>query len=66
MPYGSALNLMPRGLTTEEYHRKAHRLYRAGVEHFFFWDGIGRVPKVPRLGHKEEVAAWSAASEPPI
>ena len=61
-----ALNLMPRGLTAEEYHRKAHRLYGAGVEHFFFWDGIVRVRKVPRLGHKEEVAAWSAAGEPPI
>ena len=61
-----ALNLMPRGLTTEEYHRKAHRLYESGVENFFFWDGIGRVRKVPRLGHKEEVAAWSAAGEPPI
>ncbi len=61
-----ALNLMPRGLTAEEYHRKAHRLYGAGVEHLFFWDGIGRVRKVPRLGHKEEVAAWSAAGEPPI
>ncbi len=61
-----ALNLMPRGLTVEEYHRKAHRLYGAGVENFFFWDGIGRVRKVPRLGHKEEVAAWSAAGEPPI
>jgi hypothetical protein len=61
-----ALNLMPRGLTAEEYHRKAHRLYGAGVEHFFFWDGIGRVRKAPRLGHKEEVAAWSAAGEPPI
>lgn len=61
-----ALNLMPRGLMAEEYHRKAHRLYGAGVEHFFFWDGISRVRKVPRLGHKEEVAAWSAAGEPPI
>ena len=61
-----ALNLMPRGLTAEEYHRKAHRLYGAGVENFFFWDGISRVRKVPRLGHKKEVAAWSAAGEPPI
>ncbi len=61
-----ALNLMPRGLTAEEYHRKAHRLYEAGVENFFFWDGIVRARKVPRLGHKEEVAAWSAAGEPPI
>jgi hypothetical protein len=61
-----ALNLMPRGLTAEEYHQKAHRLYGAGVENFFFWDGISRVRKVPRLGHKEEVAAWSAGGEPPI
>ena len=59
-----ALNLMPRELTAEEYYRKAHALYQAGVENFFFWDGGSRVRKVPRLGHREEVAAWMAAGQP--
>ena len=59
-----ALNMMPRDLTPEEYYRKAHSLYQAGVENLFFWDGLNRVRKVPRLGHREEVAAWMTAGQP--
>ena len=47
---------MPRALTAEEYSRKAHMLYEAGVERFFFWDGIERVRRASRLGHREEVS----------
>ena len=61
-----ALNLMPRALTSEQYLRKAHFLYSGGVENFFFWDGISRVRKVPRLGHRKEVARWITAGEPAI
>ena len=61
-----ALNMMPRELTPEEYYRKAHNLYQAGVENLFFWDGTERVRKVPRLGHAEEVAAWMARGQPSL
>ena len=60
-----ALNFLPRDLTAEEYYRKTHKLYKAGVENFFFWDGTERVRKVLRLGHREEVDAWVAAGQPP-
>ncbi len=60
-----ALNLMPRGLSAEEYYEKAHKLYKAGVENFFFWDGQERVRKALRLGHREEVEAWMGAGQPP-
>ena len=59
-----AMNLYPRHLTPEEYYRTAHVLYQAGVENLFFWDGDGRVNKVPRLGHRQEVEAWMAAGQP--
>ncbi len=59
-----ALNMMPRYLTAEEYYRKAHKLGKMGVKHFFFWDGTERVRKALRLGHREEVEAWMAAGQP--
>ena len=61
-----AFNLMPRDLTAEAYRRTAHRLYQAGVDNFFFWDGIERVRKAARLGHRSELEAWIQAGEPPI
>jgi hypothetical protein len=62
-----ALNLMPRDLSAAEYRRRAHRLYRAGAEYLFFWDGGERARfEAPRLGHREEIAAWVAAGEPPL
>jgi hypothetical protein len=65
-PCRLALNLMPRGLSPEEYRRKAHNLYRMGVENFFFWDGTNRVRKAGCLGHRGELAAWMEAGQPPI
>ena len=53
-----APNLMPRDLSAEGYRQKAHLLYGAGVENFFFWDRIERCRKATRLGHQEEVSAW--------
>ena len=52
-------------MTAEEYYRKADKLYKAGVENFFFWDGTERVRKALRLGHREEVEAWMGAGQPP-
>ena len=60
-----ALNLMPRDMSAEDYYGKAHKLYKAGVENFFFWDGTERVRKARRLGHREEVEAWMEAGQPP-
>jgi uncharacterized lipoprotein YddW (UPF0748 family) len=67
-----ALNMMPRQLTPEQYRRRAHSLYEAGVEHLFFWDSDQRNDFDPswstlrRLGHKEELAAWVRAGSPRV
>lgn len=61
-----ALDLLPRSLTAEQYRQKAHVLGQAGVENFFFWDGIVRVREALRLGHREEVSAWMASGQRPI
>jgi len=61
-----APNMMPRNLTSEQYRRKAHMLYQAGVRNFFFWDGIERVRKVSRLGHQQEITDWVVDGHPPI
>jgi uncharacterized lipoprotein YddW (UPF0748 family) len=61
----AAFNFMPRQLSPETYRMRAHRLYEAGAEHFFFWDCNGRHDYSPawsalrRLGHREEIAAWA-------
>ena len=60
-----ALNFLPRDLTAEEYYRKANKLYQAGVENLFFWDGTERVRKVLRLGHQKEVSEWMEKGQPP-
>ena len=69
-----ALNFMPRDLSPEEYRRKAHFLYRSGVEYLAFWDsakvwsvgkgGGASFSDLRRLGHKQELAAWAEAGEP--
>ena len=65
-----ALNLMPRRISADEYRRRAHVLYQAGAEHFFFWDTNSRYDFSPswtvlsRLGHKEELEAWTRAGSP--
>ena len=61
-----ALNLMPRNLTAEQYRKKAQTLYQAGVEDLFFWDGLDRVRADLRLGHREEIADWTASGEPAL
>jgi len=63
---------MPRGISPEDYKRRADALYQAGVENFYFWDCFNRINFDPswttlsRLGHKEELAAWRAAGSPPV
>ena len=51
-----ALNMMPRSMTSREYYDMAYRLYRSGVERFFFWDGLGRTrrsgPVAPGGSHR--------------
>jgi hypothetical protein len=67
-----ALNMMPRILSPEVYQSRAHALYRAGVEHLFFWDCNARYDFSPswsalrRLGHREELAAWAKRGSPPF
>jgi hypothetical protein len=62
-----AFNLMPRDLSPAEYRRRAHRLYQSGAEYLFLWDGGERTRfNAPRLGHREEIARWVAAGEPPL
>jgi uncharacterized lipoprotein YddW (UPF0748 family) len=67
-----ALNLMPRQLSPEEYRRRAVALYRAGVEHLFFWDANARYDFGPswtalrRLGHVKELEAWAASNSPAL
>ena len=63
-----ALNLMPRGMSSEAYRRKAAALYSAGVENLFFWDCASSFTSFfggqRRLGHRDEVETWSRAGEP--
>ena len=65
-----ALNVMPRNLEASQYRRKAQALYEAGVEYLAFWDtaikGSSSSPVLKRLGHKDEIAAWIKAGEPPL
>ena len=67
-----ALNLMPRQISPEQYRRRAHRLYQAGVEYFFFWDASGRNDfshswdVLRRLGHCEELEAWVREGSPEL
>jgi len=41
-------------------------LYQAGARHFLFWDGVERVRKASRIGHRQEVTDWIENGEPPI
>lgn len=66
-----APNVMPRHFPPEDYYRKAQSLYERGVEHLFLWDtDVRRVKYRPswnalrRLGHKDEIAEWTASGEP--
>ena len=72
-PVKLALNIMPRRMSADAYRRRATALYEAGVEYLFFWDGgMGRAQHsgashvMRRLGHREEIEAWSRAGEPQL
>ena len=65
-----ALNLMPRQVDPEDYRKRAHALYGAGIEHLFFWDTNSRNDFSPswnalrRLGRREELQSWFARALP--
>jgi hypothetical protein len=67
-----ALNLMPRKLPPEEFRRRAHALYKVGTEFLFFWDSDQRNDFDPswtalrRLGHRDELEAWTRAGSPKL
>jgi hypothetical protein len=60
-----APNVMPRGLSSAEYRRRAGGLYDAGVKNLYFWDTSPHKPGswegLRRLGHIDEIQAWRAA-----
>ena len=65
-----ALNLMPRQVAPEDYRKRAHALYRAGIEHLFFWDTNARNDfstswnGLRRLGQREELQSWVRQGSP--
>ncbi len=70
-PCKLALNIMPRRMTADEYRSRIAALYSVGVENFFFWDCTpGRAnftssyDAMRRLGHRDEIEAWSAQGQP--
>ena len=59
-----SVSILPRWQSPADYRRMAKLLYDAGVEDFFMWDcDPGRSDSFRRLGHKEDVEAWSKAGE---
>ncbi len=70
-----APNMMPRQVPPEQLRRRASGLYRAGVQHLFFWDcagGSGRAAygdmwsALRRLGHLKEIENWQTAGAPDL
>jgi uncharacterized lipoprotein YddW (UPF0748 family) len=68
-----ALNIMPRQMSPEAYRKRAVALYAAGVENLFFWDcTVGRADysaswdALRRLGHRDELEAWTSEGEPAL
>ena len=70
-----APNLMPRYMAPAHLRRRARELYDAGVTHLFAWDGVvlgGRAlfndywDALRRLGHRDEIMAWTEAGEPSL
>ena len=67
-----ALNLLPRWVPPSVYRERALGLYRAGIEHLFFWDAYSRANTydqltwnaIRRLGHRDELEAWSKKPRP--
>ncbi len=60
-------SILPREQAPEEYRRMAGLVYGAGAEEVFCWDcDPGRSDSFRRLGHKEDIAAWSEAGQPSL
>jgi uncharacterized lipoprotein YddW (UPF0748 family) len=62
-----AMSILPRQQSPEDYRRMAALVYGAGADELFFWDcDPGRSESFRRLGHKEDIAAWTRAGEPSL
>lgn len=67
-----ALNLMPRQVDAEDYRKRAHALYEAGIEHLFFWDTNSRNDfstswnALRRLGRRKELQSWVGQGSPSL
>ena len=70
-----APNIMPRQMSPEAYRKRAAALYDAGVENLFFWDCAscdgranysGSWDGLRRLGHREEIEAWTKLDGPTL
>ena len=67
-----AMNIMPRVLRPEEFRRRAHALYSAGVEYLALWDCDQRNELssswegLARLGHRQEIESWVKAGGPDL
>jgi len=66
------MNIMPRVLRPEEFRRRAHALYSAGVEYLALWDCDQRNELssswegLARLGHRQEIESWVKAGGPDL
>jgi len=69
-----ALSILPRQMSPEDYRRKAAALYEVGVDYLFFWDSDASNRAhygndwsgLRRLGHRDEIEAWTRAGEPSL
>ena len=66
-----APNIMPRQMSADEYRSRIAGLYSVGVENFLFWDCAPNranftysYDAMRRLGHRDEIEAWSAEGRP--
>ena len=66
-----APNIMPRQMSADDYRSRIAGLYSVGVENFFFWDCAPNranftysYDAMRRLGHRDEIEAWSAEGRP--
>lgn len=74
-PVTLAPNVLPRHMSPDDLRRRACGIYNAGAEHMFFWDAAGGGGRanhgamwnaLRRLGHRKELAAWQADSQPDL
>ena len=66
-----APNIMPRQMSADDYRSRIAGLYSVGVENFLFWDCAPNranftysYDAMRRLGHRDEIEAWSAEGRP--